>query len=134
MHLFTVPHVRYSKQVSHSGVSLAAWVMLAGAIGAEVSATLALRASDGLAKWPWIAPVALGYLGAFTLLSLVLKAGMPVGVAYGIWSAAGVVLTAALARAFFGDPFTWAMAAGAVLIGAGALLVETGASAHAATR
>lgn len=102
------------------------WGLLAAAIGSEVGATLSLRASAGFSRWGWTFPVAIGYLVSFVLLALVLKRGMPVGVAYGVWSGVGVVATAVLARYFFGDPFTWVMAGGVVLIGAGVLLLEYG--------
>ncbi len=52
---------------------------------------------------------------------------MPVGVAYGVWSAVGIALTALLARAVFGDPLTRTTALGLALIAAGVLLVELGA-------
>ena len=38
------------------------WLLLAGAILAEVAATLALRASGGLARKIWIALIAAGVL------------------------------------------------------------------------
>lgn len=100
--------------------------MLLGAIVFEVTATLALRASDGFAKWGWDVLVVTGYGASFTLLALVLKRGMPLGIAYGIWSALGVVLTSTLARFLFGDPFTWLMKFGVVLIAGGVFLLEVG--------
>jgi small multidrug resistance pump len=106
------------------------WLLLAGAILAEVAATLSLRASEGLKKKRWIAPVAAGYLGAFGLLAVALAQGMPVGIAYGVWAACGVALTALGARVFFKDALTRRMAAGLGLIAAGVLLIELGASAH----
>ena len=45
---------------------------------------------------------------AFVMLTRVLRAGMPVGVAYGIWGAMGTALTAAIAAVIFDDPFTTA--------------------------
>lgn len=107
------------------------WLLLAGAIGFEVSGTLSLRASDGFARWGWVAPVVVGYVLSFALLGMVLKRGMPVGVAYGVWSALGVLATALLGRYLFGDPFTWLMGAGVALIGAGVFLLEFGATGHA---
>ena len=105
------------------------WVFLIGAILAEVAATMALRASGGLRKKIWILPVAAGYLLAFVSLSFALSAGLALGVAYGIWAASGVALTAVLARFLFGEPLTRTMGAGIVLISAGVLLVELGANA-----
>ncbi|MBA8815887.1 small multidrug resistance pump [Microbacterium halimionae] len=103
------------------------WIMLAGAIIFEVTGTMSLRASEGLRKKLWIAPVLISYILAFTLLFLCLGQGMPVGVAYGIWSACGVALTAILARILFQEPFTWVMGLGVVAIAGGVLLIELGA-------
>lgn len=100
-------------------------LLLATAIALEVTATLALRAALGHPAW--YALVVTGYLGSFTALSLTLRAGMPLGLAYGIWGATGVVLTALLATALFGDPLTPVMALGIVLVIAGVLCVELGA-------
>ncbi|OXM66219.1 DMT family transporter [Amycolatopsis vastitatis] len=106
------------------------WVLLAGAILAEVAATLSLRASEGLKKKRWIAPIAVCYVGAFGLLTVALAQGMPVGIAYGVWAACGVALTAIGARVFFKDALTKRMAAGVGLIAAGVLIIELGATAH----
>ncbi len=70
------------------------WLALAGAILVEVFATLSLRASDGFRKKAWIAPIVAGYLVSFYLLWVSLGLGMPVGIAYGVWSACGVALVA----------------------------------------
>jgi small multidrug resistance pump len=48
---------------------------------------------------------------------------MPLGIAYGVWSAVGVVLTAILGRLLFQEPFTWVSALGVALITGGVLLV-----------
>jgi small multidrug resistance pump len=100
------------------------WLALAGAILVEVVATLSLRASDGFRKKAWIAPVALGYVASFYLLWLSLSLGMPVGVAYGVWTACGVALVAIIARFVFSEPLTWLMGAGIALIVAGVLTIE----------
>jgi small multidrug resistance pump len=104
------------------------WLALAGAILIEVVATLSLRASDGFRKRAWIVPVVLGYLASFYLLWISLSLGMPVGVAYGVWTACGVALVAVIARFLFSEPLTWVMGAGIALIVAGVLTIEmTGA-------
>ncbi len=100
------------------------WLLLTGAILMEVAATLSLRASQDHAAW--LILVLAGYTGAFTLLTLVLRDGMSVGVAYGIWGASGTAATAVLAALIFGDPLNWVIAAGIGLIIAGVLLVELG--------
>jgi small multidrug resistance pump len=99
-------------------------MLLAGAIVIEVAATLSLRASQDHSAW--LVLVAVGYVGAFVLLTMVLRTGMPVGVAYGIWGALGTAGTAVLAAVLFDDPFTWPIVAGIGLIIAGVLLVEIG--------
>lgn len=63
---------------------------------------------------------------AFVLLTLVLRAGMPVGITYGVWGAMGTAGTAVLAAGSFDDPFTWPIVLGTGLIIAGVLLVEFG--------
>lgn len=103
------------------------WLYLIGAIVFEITATMSLRASEGLRRKIWIAPIAIGYVTAFLMLSLALDAGMALGVAYGIWAAVGVALTAVLARVIFHEPLTRMMGLGIALIATGVLLVELGA-------
>ncbi|UAJ81634.1 QacE family quaternary ammonium compound efflux SMR transporter [Leifsonia sp. ZF2019] len=106
------------------------WLALAGAIVTEVSGTISLRmATTGPSpKRIWYLPVAVGYVLAFTLLSVTLALGLPLGIAYGIWAAVGVALTAVLGRLLFREPLTPVMALGILLIGAGVVLVELGAA------
>ena len=103
------------------------WWFLGGAIVCEVAGTLALRQSDGLRKRGWIAPVVIGYVASFQLLWLTLDAGMAVGVAYGVWAATGVALTALAGRVLFRDALTPVMLLGIGAIAGGVLLIELGA-------
>lgn len=105
------------------------WMLLGGAIGAEVTGTMFLRMAvdDGA----WIPAVVAGYLVAFVLLALTLREGLPVGVAYGIWGATGVALTALLAAVIFNELLSPGAVAGIVLIIVGVVLVETGARTRA---
>ncbi|MFC4049899.1 DMT family transporter [Actinomadura syzygii] len=104
------------------------WLYLIVAILAEVTATLSLRmASQPRAAKSWIAAAVGGYLIAFTCISLALAGGLGIGVAYGIWAASGVALTALASRALFGEPLTKAMTAGIGLIIGGVLFIELGA-------
>lgn len=105
------------------------WLLLITAILTEVSATLSLRAA--LDHPAWYIVVVGGYLAAFTALSFVLREGMGLGVAYGIWGATGVVLTAVFATALFGDPLTATMGVGIALVIGGVLCVELGSQAAA---
>lgn len=102
-----------------------AWVLLLTAIVSEVGATLSLRMATHGSK-RWYVPVGIGYLIAFTCLALTLRAGMGLGVAYGIWTAVGVALTALASHILFKEPLNWVTAIGIVLIMGGVLLVETG--------
>lgn len=100
------------------------WALLAGAITTEVAATLSLRAFQD--DPVWLAVVIPGYLASFVFLTFVLRAGVPIGVTYGIWAAAGTAGTASLAAVIFDDPFTVPVVVGIGLIIIGVLLVELG--------
>ncbi|MEU0250474.1 multidrug efflux SMR transporter [Streptomyces sp. NPDC006235] len=64
--------------------------MVAGAILAEVMATLALRASHGLTRLGPSVLVVVGYGLAFVLLAQALKS-LNVGPVYAVWSGVGTV-------------------------------------------
>ena len=100
------------------------WLVLGAAILIEVGATLALRASQGFRKKRWIPPVLFGYPTSLYLLWITLGLGMPVGVAYGVWTACGVALVAIVARILFHDPLTMKMGIGITFIVAGVLAIE----------
>ena len=103
------------------------WFLLGCAILSEVSGTLALRAAIDHPGWYGV--VGVGYTVSFVLLALVLRRGMPVGVAYGIWAACGVAITAVAAAVLFEDPINWVMGVGFLAIIGGVVLIETGARA-----
>ncbi|MFV8164114.1 DMT family transporter [Mycobacterium sp. 134] len=100
------------------------WLALTGAILVEVFATLALRASDGFRRKVWVVPVVAGYVMSFYLLWLALSLGVPVGIAYGIWTACGVALVAVIAKFLFKDPLTPVMMLGIALIVSGVFTIE----------
>ena len=106
------------------------WAALAGAIIVEVIATLSLRASDGFRKRLWIIPVVVGYAASFYLLWVSLSLGMPIGIAYGVWTACGVALVAVIARFLFAEPLTPVMGLGIALIVAGVITIELVGAAH----
>lgn len=105
------------------------WLALAGAILVEVAASLSMRML-AMGRWVWLIPVIAGYSASFVLLSLTLRWGMTIGVAYGVWAAVGVCLTAVASRLLFKEPLTWLMGAGIALIAGGVLLLELGSGAH----
>jgi small multidrug resistance pump len=101
---------------------------LAGAIVAEVTGTIALRFSEGFSRLVPSIVVVLGYGVAFIALSQALTRGMPVGVAYGIWAAAGVTLVALVGAVFLGESLTWVQIGGIALVIGGVLALELGAA------
>lgn len=102
------------------------YLLLAVAIIGEVFGTSALKASEGFSKLVPSIFVVVGYAVAFLGLGAVLKAGVPVGVAYAIWAAAGVALVALIGAVYFGEQLTLTMVAGLVLVIGGVVLLELG--------
>lgn len=98
------------------------YLYLAIAILAEVSGTLALRASQSFTRLGPSLIVIIGYALAFYCLSLTLKY-IPVGIAYAIWSGAGIVLIAAFGYAMFNERLDWPALLGMGLIVAGIVLL-----------
>jgi small multidrug resistance pump len=101
------------------------WVLLAGAILSEVAATLCLRIA-AMGSTRWYAPVGVGYLLSLGFLYLALLGGLPIGIAYGVWAASGVAITAVASRVLFEEPLTRLMVVGIATIVLGVLLVELG--------
>jgi small multidrug resistance pump len=99
------------------------WIFLGVAIVSEVIGTSALKASEGFTRlWPSLI-VVVGYLSAFYFLSLTLKT-MPIGVAYAIWSGAGVALIALIAWALYGQALDVPAIIGLSLIVAGVVVLN----------
>ncbi|OXM70116.1 MULTISPECIES: DMT family transporter [Amycolatopsis] len=107
---------------------MVAYILLALAIAAEVTATVSMKLSEGFTKlWPSVVVVA-GYLVAFAALASVLKRGMPVGVAYAIWAAVGVAAVAIIGVLFLGEPVNLTIVAGLALVIGGVVLIEVGSA------
>jgi small multidrug resistance pump len=68
------------------------------------------------------------------LLGLVLRAGMPLGVAYGIWGAIGVAATAVASSLIFDEAISLVMSLGIALVITGVLLVELGSRGTSSER
>jgi len=99
------------------------WIFLSVAIVSEVVATSALKASEGFSRlWPSLI-VVVGYAAAFYFLSLTLKT-VPVGVAYAIWSGAGVALIALISWLLFGQSLDIPAIIGLLLIVAGVVVLN----------
>ncbi len=102
---------------------MSAWLLLLGAIVAEVVATSALKASQGFTRLGPSAAVVLGYGLAFWLLSLTLRS-LPVGIAYAAWSGLGTVLIALAGWWLYGQRLDAAALAGMALIIAGVMVMN----------
>lgn len=99
------------------------WFLLGVAIVVEVIGTTALKMSDGFSKpWP-VLVVAVCYGLAFYLLALTLKQ-IPVGVAYAIWSGAGIALITLIGWILFAQKLDWAAWVGIALIISGVVVLQ----------
>jgi small multidrug resistance pump len=99
------------------------WLFLSIAIISEVIATSALKSSNGFTQlWPSLVVIA-GYGAAFFFLSLTLRT-IPVGVAYAIWSGAGIVLVTLIAWLAFGQTLDGFAMLGLALIVAGVIVLN----------
>ncbi|WP_259176999.1 SMR family transporter [Xanthomonas campestris] len=99
------------------------WVFLAVAIVAEVMATAALTSSEGFTRrWPSLLTV-LGYAVAFYCLAATLRV-IPVGIAYALWSGAGIVLISLVAWLVHGQRLDLPAMLGMALIVAGAVVIN----------
>lgn len=101
-------------------------LFLALAIASEVTATVSLKLSEGFSKLTPSIVVVIGYGIAFYCLAQALKRGMQVGVAYGIWSAVGVVAVAIIGALFLDEKLTLVQVGGIGLVIAGVLALELG--------
>jgi small multidrug resistance pump len=99
------------------------WLFLAVAIVAEVIATSALKASEGFSKLVPSMLVVVGYGIAFYMLSRVLSA-IPVGIAYAIWSGAGIVLVSLVGLFFYKQRLDFPAMLGIALIIAGVVVMQ----------
>ncbi len=104
------------------------WLLLVGAIASEVTATLALRASEGFTRLVPSVVVVAGYGAAFYLLSLVLVRGLPLGIAYAVWAAAGVAVITVIGVLFLDEHLTWVQAVGIALVIGGVIALELGSA------
>jgi small multidrug resistance pump len=94
------------------------YVYLAIAIVAEVIATSALKASEGFSRTIPSTIVVIGYGVALTLKTI------PVGVAYAIWSGAGVFLIAAVGWIVFKQALDLPAIIGMALIVIGVVVMQ----------
>jgi small multidrug resistance pump len=100
------------------------WIFLLIAILFEVTASLSMSAAQ---REPLLYAVTIvGYSVSFWLLGKILKMGMPIAIAYGIWGSLGVVLTAGLSVVLFNDPISMLSALGIAVIVLGIVIIQIG--------
>lgn len=104
----------------------ATYLLLAAAIVAEVAGTICLQLSHGFTRLLPSAVVVVGYAISFAALAIVLKRGLPVAVAYAIWSAIGVALIAGIGAVWLDQRLTLVQVLGLVLVVAGVVALEAG--------
>ncbi|MFA1544186.1 DMT family transporter [Actinomadura monticuli] len=101
------------------------FVLLAFAIAFEVTATLAMRGSEGFTRlWPSLVVVA-GYLVSFVFMAKALTS-LNVGPVYAIWSALGTIGAFAGGVLLFGEQLKPLTIAGAVIIVVGVVVMNIG--------
>jgi small multidrug resistance pump len=103
------------------------YLYLAAAIVSEVVATSFLKFASGPKNvwWAYII-VGVGYVLSFVLLSLTLRTGVPLGIAYAIWAGVGVIAVAVISWVVFHESLTWTQIVGMVLVIGGVGLLELG--------
>lgn len=99
------------------------WLFLSIAIGAEIIATTALKASDSFTRLYPSAITIIGYCLSFYCLSLALRS-IPVGIAYAIWSGAGIVAISIIGYMVFRQTLDTAGFIGISLIVAGVIVLN----------
>lgn len=105
-------------------------IILALAIAAEVTGTVALRASHGLTRPGPSVVVLAGYGLSFWLMGRVLTQ-LPLSVTYAIWSAAGTAVVAAIGIVLFDEPATALRLASLALIVVGVVGLNLAGGGHA---
>ncbi|AEY88640.1 MULTISPECIES: DMT family transporter [Streptomyces] len=105
------------------------YLLLSGAIAAEVAATTAMKYSEGFSRlWPSLV-TAVGYVVSFALLARTLKT-VQIGTAYAIWSGVGTATIAVLGLLLFGEGLSATKVAGIVLIIGGVVVLNLGGATH----
>ena len=93
------------------------------AVVSEVTATTALKLSEGFTKLIPSVVVVAGYALSFYLLSLSLKV-LPIGTAYALWSGIGIILTVIVGAILWREQMDWARGIGIAFIMAGILIIN----------
>lgn len=99
------------------------WILLGVSITLEVIATSLLKLSDGFAK-PVYAVCSLVLFGILFYLIAIVFRHIPMGIAYAIWSGAGIVLVSAIAYFFMGQKLDLPAIIGISMIVVGVIVIN----------
>jgi small multidrug resistance pump len=99
--------------------------MLAIAIAAEVTGTIALKYAEGFTRWLPSTVTAVGYVVSFWLLAQVARE-LPISVIYAVWSGVGTAAVAAIGFAVLGEPVSLLKVIGVGLVIAGVVALNAG--------
>ncbi|ULJ60683.1 SMR family transporter [Wielerella bovis] len=99
------------------------WILLAISIACEIFGTTMLKHSDGFTKLVPTLAAMCAFGVAFYLVSLVFRV-LPVGIVYAIWSGVGIVVTALISWAVFGQKPDLAAILGMAMIVSGVVVIN----------
>ena len=101
----------------------AAWLLVAGAIVAEIAAALFLRRSDGFSRWRPAVAALCCFGAAFYVVSLALTR-LPMSVVYPVWAGGGTAGVAVVGVSVLGEAGGLQKLGGIVLVVAGIVLLN----------
>lgn len=99
------------------------WLLLFGAILAEVVGTTALKASEGFTRLAPSAIVVAAYALAFYLLSLTMQR-IPMSISYAVWSGVGIVLITLIGYVVYRQALDLPALVGLTLILCGVVVIQ----------
>lgn len=106
------------------------WGYMFLAIGFEIIATSSLRASEGFTRLLPSVVTVVGYVCTFVLFSRALQ-GVPLGVAYAVWSGVGTACIALIGVLIYRDPVNvWTIVGIALIVSGVFVLNLLGAVRH----
>lgn len=105
------------------GSTLTSWLMLAGAIVAEVSATSSLKLAAGFTRLIPSCVVVLGYALSFWLLARVIQR-LELGLVYAVWCGVGMAAVAIVGVVAYGESITWLKFIGIAFVMVGVVMLS----------
>lgn len=102
---------------------LSAWLMLAGAIAAELVATSSLKLAQGFSRPLPSLVVIIGYMISFWLLSRVVER-LELGIVYAVWCGVGMAVVAVIGVVVYGESVSLLKTAGILAIVLGTVLLS----------